>query len=97
MTFYGEFGSVTDRGRYITVQALDGQTYDRAHRSGTVWPCSVLADCDRVLVELDAENGDLVDLSQWGSTEEIPGDELTAWVDDCLARTPYAQLARGTA
>lgn len=82
------------------------QLYAWSHRAGAAWPCSYLDDCARVCAELDTRNGDLVDLVVYMPGEkyaedsddvDIPGEELTAWIDDNLAETPFAQLAHNAA
>ncbi len=90
----------------VSVTGDASQLYAWSHRSGAAWPCSYLDDCDRVTAELDSR-GDLVDLivyaagfdsvdgpSQPSDEIDIPSDELTAWIDDNLAGTPFAHLAR---
>ena len=103
------FGRVaTSADGYVLVEGSEMQLWDWAHRARNAWPCSTLTDYVTVRATLDPNNGDLVDLIAWKSGEkwaedsdvmEIAGDELTAWLDDCLAGTEYRHLARsvGTA
>jgi hypothetical protein len=88
---------------YGTVRVIGnaGQLFAWSHRAGARWPCSYLDDCDRVCAELDSR-GDLVDLTVTvngrivgGDEIDIPADELTAWIDDNLAGTPFQHLRRG--
>ena len=85
----------------VRVYATSAQLYEWSHTPGAVWPCSELDDCERVCAEL-ASNGDLVDLIVTKSgvrfdDTDLPGDELTAWIDDNLAGTPFAHLAKNAA
>ena len=86
---------------YVSVEGNGAQLYDWAHRPGAAWPCSSLAHCARVILELDADNGDIVDLTVYLPGDRyaqdsddigIPADELRAWSDDVLLSSRYAHL-----
>jgi hypothetical protein len=83
---YGTVGCPPGR---ITITATHDQLYAWAHRPGSAWPCSYLARRDSIAVVLNAGNGDLVDLDG-----QLPSDELTAWLDDCLHAAGLGALAR---
>ncbi len=95
------YGQVWSDGNEVVVDGRDGALSSWARRPGQSWPCSTLARYDRVRVEIDIVNGDLLDIAcylpgeRWAEdSPDVDGSELTAWVDDCLASTPFAHLAR---
>jgi hypothetical protein len=77
-----EFGTVSvhDSGA-VQLYATRVMLWDWAHRSGAVWPCSVLAGLDEIRVDFDAD-GDLVDIV--GDSDDLMSDELSAWSTDVL-------------
>ncbi len=94
----GDYGKVSPRGDSVTVSGDNAQMYAWAHRSGQTWPCSALARYDLVAATIDSR-GDLVDLQvidngEDSDAEDLSGDELTAWIDDNLAASPFAHLQR---
>lgn len=94
-----DIGTVTARPGYVRIVGDHGQLYAWANRAGARWPCSDLATHDRVSAEICADNGDLIELAviHDGRDDEAPdltGAELTAWIDDNLAVSPFAHLAR---
>lgn len=94
-----DYGRVTMHGDSVVVSGDGAQLWAWAHRTGSSWPCSYLAGCDLVAATLDRENGDLVALQVIengvdSDADDLPGDELTAWADDCLAASPFAHLAK---
>ena len=99
-----EIGTVYRDASGLRVVGTLNELYAWSHRPGAIWPCSTLEDYDRVSAVLDIEYGDLVDLIVYDDIEsrhpldsddiDIDGNELTAWLDDCLAGTPFAYLAR---
>jgi len=76
-------GAVVYQDGTLSILAYNHQLVKWAYRPMDKWPCSVLRKCERVLAVF-ADNGDLVELIQNGCTEEIPGNELDAWVSDVL-------------
>lgn len=83
LTAYGFVGVAADDKVRITGTRESIRRW--SNRPGYSWPCSVLARLDSIVAEL-APNGDLVDLHTHPHEfhEEIPGDELTAWVDSVI-------------
>jgi hypothetical protein len=76
---------IQDNGSSITLWASANDTYTWAHRSGSAWPCSTLAD-HRFCASFD-DNGlcDLtVDGRQDSEDAEIDGHELSAICADLL-------------
>lgn len=103
-TWTCEYGTVSLSFGTLSVAAGGAELRGWAGRPGFSWPCSTLARYDRVAVEVDRDSGDMVDLvvylpgERWAEDSDdvdIDGSELTAWLDDCLAGTPFATLARG--
>ena len=98
----GTVSSVASAG--VVVVGTGNDLYRWSHRPGMAWPCSSLDDYDRVAATLDPGTGDLVDLIVYADVEsrrpldseeiDIDANELTAWLDDCLAGTPFAYLRR---
>lgn len=102
------YGTVTSVGLdtgHVSVRGSHAELWAWAHRSGAGWPCSTLTDYACVEAVLDGR-GDLIDLLVWSdfdgvlverdsSEVDIMGDELTAWIDDCLRGTSVAHLMRG--
>lgn len=103
-TWTKNIGYVVKTATSLYVVATGNELYDWSHRPGAIWPCSTLDDYDRVIAVLCSGNGDLVDLIVYDDIEsrrpldsddiDIDGNELTAWIDDNLAETPYAHLSR---
>lgn len=92
-TWNKPIGTVSLSFGTVRVVADSAQAYNWATRAGQTWPCSAIRYMDRVCAEL-ASNGDLVDLTVNGDASNLMADELTAWIDDNLADTPFAHLAR---
>jgi len=98
-----EIGTVTVSYGCLYVGGTADNLYAWTTRPGMAWPASTLRGYDRVTAELDPANGDLIDLVCYLPGEryaedtdnvDVDGSELTAWIDDNLAGTPYARLAR---
>ncbi len=106
-TWNDHIGSVHKNACNVVVVGDSNQLYAWSHRPGAAWLCSTLDDYDRVSAVLDPGNGDLVDLIVYADVEtrrpldsddiDIDGSELTAWIDDNLAGTPFRHLARNLA
>jgi hypothetical protein len=73
---------ISEDGRELTVTGTRETMSRWAQTPGMMWPCSELSRCASVVAKLDAR-GDLVDLyvRPHSRGEDLPGDELTAWLD----------------
>ena len=74
---------ITEFG-YTKLWLSANDTYQWAHKAGTSWPCSFLAD-KPLFAEFDS-NGDLIDLAinYRHGDQDCPGDEFKAITDDFL-------------
>lgn len=80
-----EFGAVTIGADSVSVRATPEQLDAWAHRTGNVWPCSVLAETGPGDLVAEFDSRGLVDLYETdGPSADIPGDELNAWSSDVL-------------
>lgn len=76
-----EFGKVSlSEGAGVMINATHEQLVNWAYRPNAKWPCSELARLGGITAAFDP-NG-LVDLSD--GTDNLSGDELTAWSSDVL-------------
>ena len=70
----------TNSGTQLWLSAND--TYGWAHKTGAVWPCSVLSG-HRLFAEF-LFDGDLVDMTIDGRSKDCPADEFNAITSDFL-------------
>lgn len=63
----------------VTIEADSAALYAWSRRPGYSWPCSELAHIDSLRAHFDAHG--LVDTD---ASEDIPGDEFTAFTSDAL-------------
>ena len=68
-------------GQIIKLWLSANDTYNWAHKAGSVWPCSVLSG-HRLFAEFD--NGDLIDMVIDGRTKDCPADEFNAITEDFI-------------
>ncbi len=81
------YGTVTTNpdvpGAGFSVTATARQLWEWAHRPGSWWPCSDLAQLPRGIGAGFDSGGNLVELWRTGS-RDVAGHEFNAWVSDVL-------------
>lgn len=85
------FGTVDIGPDWIGITAHGGQLWQWANRTGSMWPCSELADLDGITVGFDTnglvecEEDPAPSIDDDGiSSSSLMGDELSAWSSDVL-------------
>ena len=67
---------------YTQLWLSANNTYDWAHKSGAIWPCSTLSG-HRLYAQFDSY-GDLIDMTIDGKSKDCPADEFNAITSDFL-------------
>jgi hypothetical protein len=84
------YGTVTIHPDSVAVSATGSQLQSWARRPGAIWPCAVLPRFTNLCAWFDRDG--LIELQGYDcdnepdvyDTDDVPGDELTAWSSDVL-------------